>query len=88
MSAEKELKPRGGQNAAAFLEKLYEILSDDANRPYIDWVEPDGTSFLIKKVPELQEIVLPKYFKHNNLPSFVRQLNMYRYEHVPPRDVM
>ena len=63
-------------SASAFLEKLYEILLEPSNHPYIAW-QADGTSFLIKKVPELQEIVLPKYFKHNNLQSFVRQLNMY-----------
>ena len=62
-------------SAPAFLEKLYEILTDVSNNPYIAW-QADGSSFLIKKVPELQEIVLPKYFKHNNLQSFVRQLNM------------
>ena len=61
------------QSAPAFLEKLYEILSDSSNGPYISW-QADGTAFLIKKVAELQEIVLPKYFKHNNLQSFVRQL--------------
>lgn len=62
----------------AFLEKLYDILSDVSNNAYIAW-QADGTAFLIKKVPELQEIVLPKYFKHNNLQSFVRQLNMYNF---------
>ena len=66
------------QSAPAFLEKLYEILSDSSNGPYISW-QADGTAFLIKKVSELQEIVLPKYFKHNNLQSFVRQLNMYNF---------
>ena len=36
----------------AFLEKLYEILDCPNNSPYIAW-QPDGTAFLIKKVPEL-----------------------------------
>jgi len=66
------------QSCPAFLEKLYEILSDSSNEPYIAW-RPDGTAFLIKKVSEVQEIVLPKYFKHSNLQSFVRQLNMYNF---------
>jgi len=61
----------------AFLEKLYELLSDEANySEYISW-QPDGRSFLIKKATELSEKVLPKFFKHNNLQSFIRQLNMY-----------
>lgn len=64
--------------ASAFLEKLYELLSDEAgNHSYIAW-QPSGSSFLIKQpVEAFCNLVLPKYFKHNNLQSFVRQLNMY-----------
>ena len=51
------------QSAPAFLEKLYEILTDTSNSPFIAW-QSDGTAFLIKKVSEFQDIVLPKYFKH------------------------
>lgn len=62
----------------AFLEKLYEILEDPTAEPFIAW-QPDGKSFLIKKVNELSEFVLPRWFKHNNLQSFIRQLNMYSF---------
>lgn len=61
----------------AFLEKLFDIL-DEAS-PYghmISW-QPDGCSFIIKKVHEFSEHVLPKYFKHSNIQSYIRQLNMY-----------
>ena len=58
-----------------FLIQLYEILDDPANNPYISW-EPDGRTFLVKDHDAMQEIVLPRYFKHNNMQSFVRQLNM------------
>ena len=58
--------------APAFLEKLYELLSDESgHQEYIEW-QPDGRSFLIKRPIELSEIVLPKFFKHNNLQSFIR----------------
>jgi hypothetical protein len=63
--------------APAFLEKLFGIL--DEKSPYnhlIAW-QPDGESFIIKKVHEFSEIVLPKYFKHSNIQSYIRQLNMY-----------
>lgn len=68
----------GPMPAPAFLEKLYDILSEEAgNQEYIAW-QPNGTAFLIKQPLEsFCNVVLPKYFKHNNLQSFIRQLNMY-----------
>lgn len=60
----------------AFLEKLFDILDDSSYSSYISW-QPDGTSFIIKKVNEFSEKVLPKYFKHSNIQSYIRQLNMY-----------
>jgi hypothetical protein len=68
-------KPR---QTSAFLEKLYEILDLPDYREYIDW-QPDGKSFLIKEVEKFSKYVLPKYYKHNNFQSFVRQLNMYSF---------
>lgn len=63
---------------AAFLEKLYDIMENVSLQPYISW-QPDGLSFLIKDVQAVSEFVLPYYFKHNNIQSFVRQLNMYSF---------
>jgi len=64
-------------NTPAFLEKLFDILEDNqAHSHLISW-QADGTSFIIKKVSEFSEIVLPRYFKHSNIQSYVRQLNMY-----------
>ena len=62
----------------AFLEKLYDIMENVSLQPYISW-QPDGLSFLIKDVQAVSEFVLPYYFKHNNIQSFVRQLNMYNF---------
>lgn len=63
---------------AAFLEKLFDILEDVGLESYISW-QPDGQSFLIKDVNSVSEQILPLYFKHNNIQSFVRQLNMYSF---------
>lgn len=37
----------------------------------------NGLEFTIKDISKFEEIVLPKYFRHNKMNSFVRQLNMY-----------
>lgn len=69
---------KNSSTPAAFLEKLYDILDDVSLESYISW-QPDGQSFLIRDVNSVSELVLPHYFKHNNIQSFVRQLNMYSF---------
>lgn len=42
----------------------------------ISWTST-ADSFNIKNVSRFTEEVLPRYFKHRNFSSFIRQLNMY-----------
>ena len=56
--------------------KLYDMVDDSNTNTIISWLD-DGQGFVISNVIEFCEIVLPKYFKHNNFSSFIRQLNMY-----------
>ncbi|NXL92621.1 HSF4 protein, partial [Alectura lathami] len=42
----------------------------------------NGTSFHVFDQGRFAKEVLPKYFKHNNMASFVRQLNMYGFRKV------
>jgi hypothetical protein len=80
LSSSVPLQPLPGmkkQQTPAFLEKLFDILENEsAFHHLISW-QPDGNSFIIKKVNEFSETVLPKYFKHSNIQSYIRQLNMY-----------
>lgn len=68
-------------NAPDFVKKLYRMLEDDQYHHIVDWSE-NGDSFIIKDPNEFAKEVLPKHFKHNNISSFVRQLNKYDFHKV------
>lgn len=60
----------------SFLSKLHDILKDNTFKEIIHW-DTDGKRVIISDVVNLCNIVLPKFYKHHNYSSFVRQLNMY-----------
>ncbi|KAJ1344980.1 hypothetical protein BSLG_000495 [Batrachochytrium salamandrivorans] len=66
----------------AFLNKLYNMVSDSSTDEHIHWNE-DGTSFIVSHPLSFAKAVLPRFFKHNNFTSFNRQLNMYGFHKVP-----
>ena len=47
----------------------------------ISWGD-DGSSFVIKHAAQFAREILPYYYKHSNMASFVRQLNMYGFHKV------
>ncbi|KAL7343198.1 hypothetical protein BJY59DRAFT_645783 [Rhodotorula toruloides] len=49
------------------------MLEDPSLRKYIAWSE-DGKSFLVFNPSEFAREVLPRYFKHSNFSSFLRQV--------------
>ncbi|KAK9383507.1 uncharacterized protein V2V93DRAFT_362008 [Kockiozyma suomiensis] len=65
----------------AFVLKLWNMVNDPANSAHITWM-PDGTSFQVVGREQFERTVLPRYFKHSNFSSFVRQLNMYGWHKV------
>ena len=71
-------KTRESGYGGSFLDKLWDILAEPTNHPYISW-QPSGLSFVIHDVTDFEMHVLTKYFKHSNHNSFVRQLNMYSF---------
>lgn len=52
------------------------IIQNEGYSKIIYW-GASGKDFVIKDVNKLQEIVLPAYFRHKKINSFIRQLNMY-----------
>merc|ERR1711976_486289 len=64
-----------------FVRKTFELVSDQSTNPIVGW-SSEGTSFLIYNPQEFQTKILPRYFKHKNLCSFVRQLNTYGFKKV------
>jgi len=68
-------------NVPAFLAKLWKMVDNPETDELISWSE-EGTSFIIKNQSEFARSLLPYYYKHSNMASFVRQLNMYGFHKV------
>ncbi|CAK8532615.1 unnamed protein product [Lathyrus sativus] len=66
-----------------FLTKTYSLVEDKSIDDVISWNE-DGSTFIVWNPTVFASNLLPKYFKHNNFSSFVRQLNTYGFRKVVP----
>lgn len=77
----KKKEPQGPKTRPAFVMKIWLMVNDPANHNYIRWSD-DGESFLVVHREDFMKNILPKYFKHNNFASFVRQLNMYGWHKI------
>lgn len=63
-------------SVANFIQKSFEILENKDYEAIIQWMV-NGREFAIKEIDDFQDHILPKYFRHRNINSFIRQLNMY-----------
>lgn len=72
-------KPMEGLNDVGpppFLKKTFEMVEDPDTDPIVSW-SASRDSFIVWDSHEFSKILLPKYFKHSNFSSFIRQLNTY-----------
>jgi HSF-type DNA-binding len=56
--------------------RSWDLVEDAQSDSIVGWTA-EGASFVVSRPAELASDILPKYFKHNNFSSFVRQLNTY-----------
>lgn len=63
-------------SVAPFLRKCYEMVDDESTDSIISWNDTND-SFVISDITQFSVVLLPKYFKHSNFSSFMRQLNIY-----------
>ena len=73
--------PQLSTNVPAFLAKLWKMVDDPLKDHLISW-GPMGNTFVIHNQADFSRELLPFYYKHNNMASFVRQLNMYGFHKV------
>ncbi|KAK7265385.1 hypothetical protein RJT34_33004 [Clitoria ternatea] len=64
-----------------FLKKTFEMVEDPDTDPIVSWSKTRDT-FVVWDSHEFSKTLLPKYFKHSNFSSFVRQLNTYGFRKV------
>jgi len=64
-----------------FVRKTFDLVSDASTDSIVSW-SAAGDSFIIHHPHKFQKEILPYYFKHNNLCSFIRQLNTYGFHKV------
>ncbi|CAD5328383.1 unnamed protein product [Arabidopsis thaliana] len=66
-----------------FLTKTYEMVDDSSSDSIVSWSQ-SNKSFIVWNPPEFSRDLLPRFFKHNNFSSFIRQLNTYGFRKADP----
>lgn len=78
-SASLQTQEQESPQKTSFLSKLFLILENQDVNQIISW-SPEGDKFQIINSLKFQNDVIPMYFKHKNLKSFIRQLNLHGFK--------
>ncbi|KAM3260207.1 hypothetical protein ACQJBY_051460 [Aegilops geniculata] len=73
----------GEAGPTPFLNKTYEVVDDHSTDTIVSWGVA-GNTFVVWDAHAFSMVLLPRYFKHSNFSSFVRQLNTYGFRKVDP----
>eukprot|EP00957_Ditylum_brightwellii_P211880 15366714-Ditylum_brightwellii.AAC.1 len=65
-----------------FPEKLHQILSHPDSKEWIVWL-PHGRAWKILDQAQFEDKVLPRFFQHGKLMSFMRQVSHFGFKRVP-----
>lgn len=63
-------------------QQCYSMVNEPQSNSMICWSDA-GDTFIVQRQQDFAKQVLPRFFKHGNFSSFVRQLNMYGFHKVP-----